>query len=73
MKNYAMAYDDLDKIARQIVVAFLMFLVTTYMVCLIAFDEFIEDIKMGICFNIVLSPVYYWSFGDEYEWKLKKY
>ena len=72
-KNYALAYKDLDKIARPIVVMFLLFLVTTYMVCLIAYEEFLDSLKTGICLNILLTPFYYYCFGDEEEWKLKKY
>ena len=73
MKNYALAYNDLEKIARQIVVAFMMFIATTYLVCTIAYDEFLVSLQLGICFNILCSPVYYYCFGDEYEWKMKKY
>ena len=68
-----MAYKDLEKIARPIVCMFLLFLTTTYMVCLIAYEEFLDSMKTGACLNVVLSPVYYYCFGDEDEWKLKKY
>ena len=68
-----MAYKDLDKVARQIVVAFLMFLGMTYTFCLEGYESFLECLKMGVVLNIICSPVYYYFFGDEHEFKLKRY
>ena len=68
-----MAYRDLNKIARQIVLGFFLFLFGTFAVILnIDVDRFLESLKIGVLFNVVMSPVYYHYFGDRHEFKFKK-
>ena len=71
-KAYAKAYDDMEKIARQIVIGFMLFLAMTYSICTHSYNEWLESLKMGVIFNMLLSPVYYHYFGDRREWKFKK-
>ena len=59
-----MAYRDIEKVARQIVLGFGMFLVGTYTICLHSYEEFLHSLQLGVGFNIMLSPLYYSYFGD---------
>ena len=50
-----------------------MFLFGTFAVILnIDVDRFVESLKMGVLFNVLMSPVYYHYFGDRHEFKFKK-
>ena len=73
LKAYKMAYKDLDKIARNIAVAFMMFIGMTITFCLESYDPFLDCLKKGFVLNIMCSPIYYYIFGDEKEFKLKRY
>ena len=71
-KSYALVYKDMDKIARKLVCCFLAFLAMTYCVAIKEMDAFVECVKLGVLFNLALSPLYYSYFGDQHEFKFKK-
>ena len=71
-KGYELAYREIDKIARQIVVGFMLFLMVTFAVCKTSYEEFLLSLQLGMIFNLCISPIYYHYFGDRDEFKFKK-
>ena len=71
-KSYELAYREIDKVARQIVVGFMLFLTVTFVVCKTNYEAFLESLQLGIVFNLLCSPIYYHYFGDRNEYKFKK-
>ena len=56
-KGALLSYRDMDKKARQIVMGFIMFLITTYLVCWINYDKFLEIVVRGICAGALVFPL----------------
>ena len=71
-KRYESTYREVEKIARQIVLGFLLFLLATYTICKSHYDAFIDSMYLGVVFNIAMCPIYYKYFGDENEFKFKQ-
>ena len=69
--RFESTYRDVSKIARQIVLGFLIFLCFTYVICLSHYDEFVDGMFLGVLFNIAMCPIYYKYFGDSNEFKFK--
>ena len=71
-RSYELAWKDIDKYVRKIVLGFILFLMFTYAACKINYDAFLESMQLGFYLNVLLSPVYYRNFGDETEFKFKQ-
>ena len=69
--EYMIAYKDLDRHARRIVVAFIMFICITVSICVIDFEAFCDVIIKGLLVNLIIIPALCWHYGDEKKYKFK--
>lgn len=56
-KSFKLAYDDMEKHARRISVAFLMYLATTYILLVIITESFLDCAVKGALVCGVLLPI----------------
>jgi hypothetical protein len=67
-RNHKLVYEDLDKRARQIVLAFFMFLGFTYAILKISYDGFSECLIRGLVLSCVAIPVAHLHYSSPYKY-----
>ena len=70
-KSYALTYKEMEKVARKIVLCFIVFLGTTWIVCLAEYDRFLVCLMKGVLVDIVVVPLLSMHYGDESKYKFK--
>ena len=70
-KAYASAYKSFEKIARKIVVCFIVFLIITLVVCWTDYEDFLVCLMKGALIDIIVIPLVHLHYGDETKYKFK--
>ena len=59
----------MEKAARPIIIAFICFLVMTYVVCMHEYEAFLLCLMKGVIVDIVIIPLLYMEYGDESKYR----
>ena len=70
-KSYLQAYFELEKVARQIAVGFIIFLTATLSFAVAEYELFYESILKGGVVALLAVPIAHWHYGDEFNYKFK--
>ena len=68
IRSYKLVYDDMDKRARQIVLAFLMFLGFTFVILKLSFDGFYECLVRGLALSVIVLPLAHRHYSQPHKY-----
>ena len=61
----------MDKIARQVVLGFILFLVITYVCCMHEYERFLVCLMKGALVDIIIVPLMHLHYNDPKKYKFK--
>ena len=64
-------YKSFDKIARKIVVCFIVFIIVTLVICMTDYEDFLLCLMKGAMIDIIIVPVVHWHYNDDTKYKFK--
>ena len=70
-RAYESVYKSFDKIARKIVVCFIVFIIVTLVICMTDYEDFLLCLMKGAMIDIIIVPAVHWHYNDDTKYKFK--